>query len=118
MFIMLLIIGGLGFSTEKNAKIAIAVLLFFSTLVNMTTIGPACYLIVAETLPGRLRYKTIVVGRFAYNLMGIFSNSVTPRMVSSPRQASPFDFEMKRLLTVQKARIEAQRSLSSTRVPI
>ncbi len=40
------------------------------------------YPIVAETPSGRLRYKTIVIGRFVYNLTGIFTNSVTPRMLS------------------------------------
>ena len=45
------------------------------------TTGPACYPIVAEVPSGRLRYKTITLGRFVYNLTGIFSNSVTPRMI-------------------------------------
>ena len=82
MFVLLLIIGGLGWSTSDSAKTAIAVLFVISTLVNMISIGPVCYPIVAETPSGRLRYKTIVIGRFVYNLTGIFSNSVTPRMVS------------------------------------
>lgn len=82
MFVLLLIIGGLGFAASGSAKTAIAVLFVISTLVNMISIGPVCYPIVAETPSGRLRYKTIVIGRFVYNLTGIFSNSVTPRMVS------------------------------------
>lgn len=82
MFVLLLVIGGLGFSSNPEAKTAIAILFVISTLVNMTTTGPVCYPIVAETPSGRLRYKTVVIGRFCYNLTGIFSNSVTPRMVS------------------------------------
>lgn len=82
MFFCLIAIGGLGFSTNQGAKVGIAVLFVISTLCNMITVGPACYPIVAETPSGQLRYKTITIGRFVYNLTGIFSNSVTPRMVS------------------------------------
>ena len=82
MFFCLIAIGGLGFAQGKNAEMAVGILLVISTLCNMITVGPACYPIVAETPSGRLRYKTIVIGRFVYNLTGIFSNSVTPRMIS------------------------------------
>ena len=82
MFFILVAIGGLGFATGKHSQLAIGLLLIVSTLVNMITIGPACYPIVAETPSGRLRFKTITIGRFVYNLTGIFSNSVTPRMLS------------------------------------
>ena len=83
MFFCLITIGGLGWAHSKDSQLAIGILLVISTLCNMITIGPACYPIVAETPSGRLRYKTIVIGRFVYNLTGIFSNSVTPRMISS-----------------------------------
>ncbi|KAK5698338.1 hypothetical protein LTR17_023745 [Elasticomyces elasticus] len=82
MFVILVIIGGLGWAEGKQAQLAVGILLVISTLVNMITVGPACYPIVAETPSGKLRYKTIVIGRVVYNLTGIFSNSVTPRMVS------------------------------------
>ena len=82
MFCCLVIIGGLGFSSSHGAKVGIAVLFVISTLANMISVGPACYPIVAETPSGQLRYKTITIGRFVYNLTGIFQNSVTPRMVS------------------------------------
>lgn len=83
MFVILLAIGALGCVNSTKAELGVGILLVVSTLVNMTTIGPACYPIVAETPSGRLRYKTVVIGRFVYNLTGIFSNSVTPRMISS-----------------------------------
>ena len=83
MFVILMVIGGLGFSHGKGVQLAIGILLVISTLCNMITIGPVCYPIVAETPSGRLRYKTIVIGRFVYNLTGIFGNSVTPRMISA-----------------------------------
>jgi SP family general alpha glucoside:H+ symporter-like MFS transporter len=88
MFVLLLTIGALGFSNEDSQKTAIAILFVISTLVNMISIGPVCYPIVAETPSGRLRYKTVVIGRFVYNLTGIVTNSITPRMVSPIGQSS------------------------------
>jgi len=83
MFFCLIAIGGLGWSKSTSSQLAVGILLVVSTLCNMITIGPACYPIVAETPSGRLRYKTVVIGRFVYNLTGIFSNSVTPRMIAA-----------------------------------
>jgi SP family general alpha glucoside:H+ symporter-like MFS transporter len=83
MFFCLVAIGGLGFSSGKHVQLAVGILLVISTLINMITVGPVCYPIVAETPSGRLRYKTIVIGRFVYNLTGIFSNIVTPRMIAA-----------------------------------
>ncbi|WWC89639.1 uncharacterized protein L201_004564 [Kwoniella dendrophila CBS 6074] len=81
MFCCLVAIGALGFRDDKKANLAIGILLVISTLCNMSTVGPVCYPIVAETPSGRLRYKTITIGRFVYNVTGIFNNSVTPRMI-------------------------------------
>ncbi|OKL57255.1 hypothetical protein UA08_07421 [Talaromyces atroroseus] len=83
MFFCLVAIGGLGWSESRDAELAVGILLVISTLCNMITVGPACYPIVAETPSGRLRYKTIVIGRFVYNLANIFNNSVTPRMIDA-----------------------------------
>lgn len=92
MFITLVIIGGLGFTSSAGAQTAIAVLFVISTLINMITVGPACYPIVAETPSGRLRYKTISIGRFTYNLTGLVTNSLTPRMVAATSMLSHFFF--------------------------
>lgn len=112
MFMILVVIGGLGFTHGTGSSLAIGILLVFSTLVNMITIGPVCYPIVAETPSGRLRYKTVSIGRFVYNLTGIFNNSVTPRMLSpigmSPRRTGGC------VLTDEKAGTGAQRQRSST----
>lgn len=83
MFVNLILIGGLGFSTSPGAKTGIAVLFVITTLINMITTGPACYPIVAETPSGKLRYKTISIDRFAYNITGLVTNSLTPRMVAA-----------------------------------
>ncbi|KAL2127905.1 hypothetical protein VTI74DRAFT_10004 [Chaetomium olivicolor] len=82
MFCCLVVIGGLGWTHTTEAQMAVGILLVVSTLCNMITIGPVCYPIVAETPSGRLRYKTIVIGRFVYNLTGLVTNSITPRMLS------------------------------------
>ena len=82
MFFCLVAIGGLGFTHNKHAEMAICVLLVISTLCAMITVGPACYPIIAEIPSGRLRYKTIVIGRFVSNIVGLLSNCVTPRMIS------------------------------------
>ncbi|KAK1926007.1 general substrate transporter [Papiliotrema laurentii] len=82
MLIFLIVVGGLGFVDSTSSSLAIGILFVFLTLVNMTTIGPVCYPIVAESPSGRLRYKTITIGRFVYNLTGLVTNTLTPRMVN------------------------------------
>lgn len=82
LFFCNIVIGGLGFTDSGKAQIAIGVILVASNLVNMVTVGPVCYPIVAETPSGRLRYKTIVIGRFVYNVTGIVEHTLTPRMIS------------------------------------
>lgn len=83
MLVCLLLIGGLGFGTSQGTAMAVAILFVISTLVNMITVGPVCYPIVAETPSGPLRYKTIVIGRTVYNLTGLVNNILTPRMVQN-----------------------------------
>lgn len=82
MFVTLIVIGALSFSNTKAAQLAQGIVLIVSTLANEMSLGPGCYPIVAETPSGRLRYKTIAIGRFVYNLANIFQNSVTSRMLS------------------------------------
>ncbi|KAJ4191832.1 hypothetical protein NW767_010739 [Fusarium falciforme] len=82
LFFANLVIGGLGFTKSEGAQMAIGIILVVSNLVNMVTVGPVCYPIVAETPSGRLRYKTIVIGRFVYNLTGLVEHTITPRMIS------------------------------------
>ncbi|KAH8658977.1 general substrate transporter [Ilyonectria robusta] len=82
LFVCGVVIGGLGFSDAKQAQIAIGVIMIMSNLCNMITVGPVCYAIVAETPSGRLRYKTITIGRFVYNLTGLVEHTITPRMIS------------------------------------
>jgi SP family general alpha glucoside:H+ symporter-like MFS transporter len=83
MLVCLLVIGGLGCvpGENKGASLAVGIVMVVQTLINMIGVGPVCYPIVAETPSGKLRYKTIVIGRVVYNITGIFNNTVTPRML-------------------------------------
>lgn len=94
MLVCLIITGGLGCVNSKSASTGVGVLLVIQTLINMTTIGPACYPIVAETPSGRLRAKTITIGvsrrwtslaeTHTDDLHATCSESSTTSQVSSP----------------------------------
>jgi MFS transporter, SP family, general alpha glucoside:H+ symporter len=81
MFCCLIAIGALGFHRSSTTDLAVGIIFVISTLCNMITVGPTCYPIVAETPSGKLRYKTISIGRIVYNLTGMVNNILTPRMV-------------------------------------
>lgn len=61
---------------------AIAALLLVFTGVYDATIGPVCYTLVSEIPSTRLRSKTIVLARNCYNISGIATNLITPRMLN------------------------------------
>ncbi|GFF59697.1 LOW QUALITY PROTEIN: hypothetical protein IFM46972_11453 [Aspergillus udagawae] len=52
------------------------------TFVYQMTLGPVCYMLVAEVPSTRLRLKTIIVGRVVYNMTSIITNTVTPRILN------------------------------------
>jgi SP family general alpha glucoside:H+ symporter-like MFS transporter len=83
LFVILLsggIVGSL--PTSRGQLWALGSLLFALTAVYDMTIGPTCYVLVAEIPSTRLRIKTVVLARTAYNLAGILVNWMTPRMLS------------------------------------
>jgi SP family general alpha glucoside:H+ symporter-like MFS transporter len=61
---------------------AIAALLLVFTAVYDATIGPVCYVFVSEVPSTRLRSKTIALARNCYNISGIVTNLITPRMLN------------------------------------
>lgn len=71
-------------ATDSNNAIpwAIAALLLIFTAVYDATIGPLCYTLVSEIPSTRLRSKTIVLARNCYNISGIVTNLITPRMLN------------------------------------
>lgn len=91
MLVLLIVTGILGIFHSTAASTAIGAILVANTFINMTTVGPVCYPIVAETPSGRLRAKTITIGRIFYNFTGILCNSITPRMFSPTGELAPLE---------------------------
>ena len=84
LFLILLIGGIIGSLPTSNGQLwTLGSLLLIITAVYDMTIGPVCYVLVAEIPSTRLRIKTVVLARTAYNLAGILINWMTPRMLSA-----------------------------------
>ncbi|KAL2059988.1 hypothetical protein VTL71DRAFT_9810 [Oculimacula yallundae] len=83
MFVILVIIGGLGFAGEGNlgAKWGVGSLLMVYTFVYDLTVGPVCYCLVAEIPSTRLKIKTVVLARNFYNMGGIINSALVPAML-------------------------------------
>jgi SP family general alpha glucoside:H+ symporter-like MFS transporter len=84
MAAVLLIIGFLGIISRDNvgAQWAVGSLLLVYTFTYDATVGPVCYSLVAELSSTRLRAKTVVLARNLYNITGIVTNVLTPRMLN------------------------------------
>ncbi|KAJ5263561.1 hypothetical protein N7478_011166 [Penicillium angulare] len=83
--ILFLVLLGVGFSSladNKSAKYATGSLLLVFTLFYDITVGSVCYSIVAEIPSTRLRTKTIVLARIAYNIQGTINGVITPDMIN------------------------------------
>lgn len=81
--LLLLITGFLGVAPRSNTAIpwVVGTMLLVLIFVYDLSIGPVCYCLVAEIPSVRLRSKTIVLARNAYNICGIIVNILAPRMV-------------------------------------
>ncbi|KAH6643348.1 raffinose family of oligosaccharides transporter [Truncatella angustata] len=84
MFVLLLAIGCTALTGKSNdaAQWAIGTLLLLYTFVYDSSVGPVCYSLVAELSSTRLRAKTVVLARNVYNVVGIATNFITPRMLN------------------------------------
>ncbi|KAL2784123.1 hypothetical protein BJX66DRAFT_348630 [Aspergillus keveii] len=82
--LIILIVGGcISLIPQTPAQSwALGSLIVILTFVYQMTLGPVCYTLVAEIPSTRLRVKTVVVGRVAYNLTSIVANTITPRMLN------------------------------------
>ncbi|KAJ5812010.1 hypothetical protein N7474_008311 [Penicillium riverlandense] len=80
----ILLVGGIAgaLPTSRGQLWTLGSLLLLLTFVYDMTIGPVCYVLVAEIPSTRLRVKTVVIARTGYNLAGILINWMTPRMLS------------------------------------
>lgn len=84
MCLVLLIIGFVALAPPmaKGPNFAIGSLLLVWALVYNITVGTITYSIVTEIPSGRLRTKTVVLGRNLYNVIGIINGVITPRMLN------------------------------------
>ncbi|KAM3551129.1 hypothetical protein ARSEF4850_008026 [Beauveria asiatica] len=84
LFTLLVAIGGAAFAGRRNiaAQWAIGSMLLVYTFVYDCTVGPVCYSLVSEISSSRLRTKSVVFARNMYNIAGIATNILTPRMLN------------------------------------
>lgn len=83
MFVILMVIGGLGVPTETSSTAwATGALILILTFTYDFTVGPVCYSLVAELPSTRLRIKTVVLSRNVYNVAGIVIGTLQPRFMN------------------------------------
>ncbi|KAG4254634.1 hypothetical protein FPRO03_06974 [Fusarium proliferatum] len=61
---------------------ALGSLIILMTFTYNMSIGPACYVIVAEIPSTRLRIKTIALARIVYNIFTIINNFIAPQLLN------------------------------------
>ncbi|KAG9698244.1 general substrate transporter, partial [Aureobasidium melanogenum] len=83
MLISLLVVGFLGIpkSSSTISWISGAFLIIF-VIAYQTTVGPVCYCLVTELPSARLRIKTVVLARIAYNLAALGANFLNPPILN------------------------------------
>lgn len=82
-FFLLIIVGSLSFAHTNGSVWAIGALLIVFTFVYDFTVGPVTYSLISELSSTRLKAKTIVLARAAYNASNIFVNVMTNYQLSS-----------------------------------
>lgn len=82
-FILLVIAGLIDIVVKYPAGTwALGSFLIALTFIYDITVGPVCYVLVAEIPSTRLRVKTVVIARIAYNLANITNSILTPKMLN------------------------------------
>ncbi|KYK57981.1 hypothetical protein DCS_04994 [Drechmeria coniospora] len=69
-------------SGKPGANWALGGLIVATTLLYNLTIGPVCYVLIAEVPATRLRVQTVALARVAYNLVTIANNILLPLMLN------------------------------------
>lgn len=84
MSALLFIIGFVAIAPDYNtgAQWAIGSMLLIFIFTYDITVGPVCYSLVAELPSARLKVKTVVLARNFYNIIGIITNILNPRMLN------------------------------------
>ncbi|POY75561.1 hypothetical protein BMF94_1464 [Rhodotorula taiwanensis] len=83
--VLLVVIGGLGWVIPKHpeASYGVGALLLIYTAVYDATVGPVCYTLVSEIPATRLRAKTVVLSRIAYNIIGAVNGVIMPYFLNT-----------------------------------
>lgn len=83
-FVALMIVGFLSLGPADNTGFswAIGAMLLLYTFIYDSSIGPLTYVIVPEASSSRLRHKTTVLARNAYNITCIWTGVITPYMLN------------------------------------
>ncbi|KAI8407701.1 hypothetical protein FOFC_13142 [Fusarium oxysporum] len=69
-------------ANHSSLNWALGSLIILMTFTYNMSIGPACYVIVAEIPSTRLRIKTIALARIVYNVFTIINNIVAPQLLN------------------------------------
>ncbi|RBR00887.1 hypothetical protein FVER53590_30000 [Fusarium verticillioides] len=83
--LLILTIGGtlsIVLADHSSLNWALGSLIILMTFTYNMSIGPACYVIVAEIPSTRLRIKTIALARIVYNIFTIVNNFVAPQLLN------------------------------------
>lgn len=81
--VVLVVGGGVSWLPEtQHRSWTLGSLIITFTFIYDMTIGPVCYVLVAEIPSTRLRVNTVVLARVAYNIASIVTNSLTSRMLN------------------------------------
>ncbi|KAK0952856.1 hypothetical protein LTR91_024174 [Friedmanniomyces endolithicus] len=82
--ISLLLVGFISLApVTSGSSWAIGAFLLIFTFIYDSTVGPLTYVIVPETPSSRLRHKTVVLARNAYNITCIWTGVLTPYMLNT-----------------------------------
>ncbi|SPO04139.1 probable maltose permease (MalP) [Cephalotrichum gorgonifer] len=81
--LLLITVGSLSFGPTNDYVWAIGAMLIVFTFVYDFTVGPVTYCLISELSSTRLKAKTIVLARAAYNASNIFVNVMTNYQLSS-----------------------------------
>ncbi|GAA5890472.1 hypothetical protein JCM8208_004884 [Rhodotorula glutinis] len=80
---ILVLIGVMGCIKSTGAQWGVGALLLVYTLIYDGSVGPVCYTLVSEIPSSRLRPKTVVIARIAYNAMSIVTGIIMPYMLNT-----------------------------------
>ncbi|OCK75447.1 MFS alpha-glucoside transporter-like protein [Lepidopterella palustris CBS 459.81] len=81
--VVLAVAGFVGTRKESAAvSWVLGSLIVLVTFIYDSTIGPICYALVAEIPSTRLRVKTVVLARVAYNILSLITNVLMPQLLN------------------------------------